>query len=426
MLLPNAHSRLFSLTLEVGCFLTLGTSMWGADASVSGPSAPHESAGDKPKIASFLEVQTAPSAPSALLATATPPPITVPAAPAAEAGAGVPAAELRGYALYPGDLIAIDVFDQPDLSVVVRIPPSGGIRLPLLGEITPVVGREVNNLGDDLRRRLEADYLQQATLTITVREFAKRRAYVMGSVAHPDALDLNPFSHITALGAIGEAGGFLDEANRDAVMVMRDGPTGRISFVVSAGSTGHAPRDIELLPNDIVVIPHLDHIFVMGQVAHPGTVNLHNGHNTVQRAISDAGGFLEEANRDAVAVVRENPTDGTSSTIPLVAAGVGLKEIVLQPDDTVIVPRLDRVYIIGQVNHPGAVILPSQDPVTVSKAVSLAGGFDHFARESNVQLLRVGVPVRTIDVAAILTGDASKDDPRLAPGDTVFVPQRRY
>jgi protein involved in polysaccharide export with SLBB domain len=43
-----------------------------------------------------------------------------------------------------------------------------------------------------------------------------------------------------------------------------------------------------------------------------------------------------------------------------------------------------------------------------------------------VQLLRTGVPVQTIDVAAILNGDNSKEDPRLAPGDTVFVPQRRY
>jgi len=43
-----------------------------------------------------------------------------------------------------------------------------------------------------------------------------------------------------------------------------------------------------------------------------------------------------------------------------------------------------------------------------------------------VQLLRSGVAAQTIDVAAILTGDTSKEDPRLVPGDTVFVPQRRY
>jgi polysaccharide export outer membrane protein len=387
-------------TLVVGCCLAVSTDLPGADAHAPAPAAAvSEPVVAKPK-------SPAPSATSPMVA--------------------VPATDIHGYALYPGDLIAIDVFDQPGLSVVVRIPPSGGIRFPLLGEIAPVVGREVNDFGDELKRRLEADYLQQATLTITVREFAKRRAYVMGSIAHPDALDLDPFSHTTALGAIGQAGGFLDEANRDSVMVMRDGPAGRVSFLISAGSQGHAPRDMVLLPNDIVVVPHLERIYVMGLVTHPGAVNLPFAHNTALRAIGDAGGFLDEANRDAVIVVRESSTGGASVTIPMGPMGRGLTDVVLQPNDTVIVPRLDRVYIIGQVNHPGAVSLPSQEALTVSKAVSLAGGFDHYAREGNVQLLRTGVPVQTIDVAAILTGDTSKDDPRLSPGDTVFVPQRRY
>ena len=395
MILPRVSHAFIPFTLVVGCCLAVGADLAGADARTSAPAnAVSEPVVTKAKVAA--------------------------------AAIAVPAADIHGYALYPGDLIAIDVFDQPDLSVVVRIPPSGSIRFPLLGEIAMVVGREVNDLGDEIKRRLEAGYLQQAALTITVREFAKRRAYVMGSIAHPEALDLDPFSHTTALGAIVQAGGFLEEANRDSVMVMRDGPTGRISYIVSAGSLGHAPRDIVLQPNDIVVVPHLERIYVMGLVTHPGAVNLPFAHNTALRAIGDAGGFLEEANRDAVVVVRDSATGGASVTIPMGSIGRGLTDVVLQPNDTVIVPRLDRVYIIGQVNHPGAVSLPSQDKLTVSKAVSLAGGFDHYAREGSVQLLRTGVPVQTIDVAAILNGDNSKEDPRLAPGDTVFVPQRRY
>jgi polysaccharide biosynthesis/export protein len=334
--------------------------------------------------------------------------------------------DMKGYALYPGDLIAIDVFDQPDLSLVVRVPPNGGIRFPLLGEVALVAGREINDFADELKRRLEKDYLQQVTLTVTVREFAKRRAYVMGSVAHPDALDLAPFSSTTALGAIGEAGGFLDEANRDSVVVLRNGVQGKDTIPVEVGSPGHAAKDVILQPNDIVVVSRLDRIYVTGQVSHPGSVNLPFSHTTALCAIGEAGGFLDEANRDAVVVLREGKQGGASITIPLGALGHDPKDVVLQPNDTVIVPRLDHVYIIGQVNHPGAVSLPSQEALTVSKAVSLAGGFDRYAREGNVQLLRAGSPALTIDVEAILTGDRSKEDPRLAPGDTVFVPQRRY
>jgi len=183
---------------------------------------------------------------------------------------------------------------------------------------------------------------------------------------------------------------------------------------------------VVLQPNDIVVVSRLDRIYVTGQVSHPGSVNLPFSHTTALVAIGEAGGFLDEANRDAVVVLREGKQGGGSITIALGALGHNPKDVILQPNDTVIVPRLDHVYIIGQVNHPGAVSLPSQEALTVSKAVSLAGGFDRYAREGNVQLLRAGLPALAVDVAAILTGDRSKEDPRLVAGDTVFVPQRRY
>ncbi len=395
MKIPRAPVQLVRFALAVGCLLACsagaGAGLAGAEAQASAPpAAAHDPGGARAK------------------------PAAAAVAAVAAAGAGVPAGDLHGYALYPGDLIAIDVFDQPDLAVVVRIPPSGGIRFPLLGEIAPVVARDVNDLGDDIKRRLEADYLQQATLTITVREFAKRHAYVMGAIARPETLDLDPSlptSPRWGRSARRAASSMRPTATRSWSCAMRPLRPDQLPGLRRHAASGMRPGDVELQPNDVVVVPHLDHIYVMGLVAHPGAVNLHLAHNTVLRAIGDAGGFLDEANRDAVVVVREGAAGAAGATIPLGTVGGGLKEIDLQSNDTIIVPRLDRAYIIGQVNHPGAVTLPSQDPLTVSKAISLAGGFDRYAREGNVQLLRSGVPVQTIDVAAILTGDTSKDDP---------------
>ena len=53
----------------------------------------------------------------------------------------------------------------------------------------------------------------------------------------------------------------------------------------------------------------------------------------------------------------------------------------------------------------------------------MAGGFDRFAVDDAVHLLRPGEPPKTIDVEAILHG-RSPDLP-IAPGDTVFVPEGR-
>ena len=88
-------------------------------------------------------------------------------------------------------------------------------------------------------------------------------------------------------------------------------------------------------------------------------------------------------------------------------------------------PRLESVFILGQVTRPGAVDLPSLQSLTVSKGISIAGGFDKYAKTSKVYLIRTNEKVRVIDVGAILEGDTRTEDPILQPGDTVYVPESR-
>jgi protein involved in polysaccharide export with SLBB domain len=210
------------------------------------------------------------------------------------------------------------------------------------------------------------------------------------------------------------------------VVVLRVGVQNRDAITIAVGSPGRPAGDEVLQPHDIVVVIRLDRINVKGQVSNPGSVNLTFSHTTALCAIGEAGGFLDECNREAVVVLREGKQGEASTTSAMGAWGHDPKDEVLQPNDTVIVPPIDHFYFIGQVNHPGTVSLPNHEALTVSKAVSLAGGSNRNAREVNVQRLRAVFPVLAVDVVAVLTGDRSKEDPRLFPGDTVFVSQRRY
>jgi protein involved in polysaccharide export with SLBB domain len=172
-------------------------------------------------------------------------------------------------------------------------------------------------------------------------------------------------------------------------------------------------------------------VYVMGNIAKPGSVPLNPFIRlTAMQAVGQAGGFLEDANRAGTQVIRDDPaTPGAKVGLPVpvtdkVDSLVG--DIELLPNDIIIVPRLDRVYIIGHVGKPGAVNLPSQEVLTVSKAISLAGGFSQYAKQGDVQLMRAGKHVQVVDVRAILTGDTKVQDPVLEPGDTVFVPESRF
>lgn len=170
---------------------------------------------------------------------------------------------------------------------------------------------------------------------------------------------------------------------------------------------------------------------VMGSVVEPNAVELNPfTPTTAMQAIGKVGGFLESANRAAAVVIREDPAQPGHKVALSVPSGDDaqslVSDVVLEPGDIVIVPRLDRVYIIGEVGQPGAVNLPSQESLTVSKAISLAGGFEKFARESEVQLIRGDTPIQTVDVRAILSGKAGVVDVPLRPGDTVYVPESRF
>jgi polysaccharide export outer membrane protein len=169
--------------------------------------------------------------------------------------------------------------------------------------------------------------------------------------------------------------------------------------------------------------------YVMGAVEQPNYIELSPfAELTATQAIGHVGGFTGEADRASAQVIRDHG-DGTKVSLAMPAKdepGALQRDVVLQPGDIVIVPRLDRVFIIGRVRNPGAVNLPSQEKITVSKAISLAGGFDKFARRGEVQLLRAGQSAATVDVATILDGGTNIEDPVLHPGDTVFVPESRF
>ena len=147
------------------------------------------------------------------------------------------------------------------------------------------------------------------------------------------------------------------------------------------------------------------------------------------QAISQAGGFADGANRLGAHIVR-NRHDGTDGkviiSIPTTDDAKEMKrDIPLEPDDIIIVPRLDRIFILGQVKKPGAVDLPGAEDLTVSKAISIAGGFERFGRQSEVQVIRNGVTIKVVDVKAALAG-SHVEDPKLLPGDTIFVPETRF
>jgi polysaccharide export outer membrane protein len=99
------------------------------------------------------------------------------------------------------------------------------------------------------------------------------------------------------------------------------------------------------------------------------------------------------------------------------------KEYITNPTITVIVVEAvaATAYVMGEVNHPGAITL--QTPVTVIQALALAGGLKDFADAKNIRILRKGRSgVQMISFNYKEASQSLRAPVYLQPGDTVVVP----
>ena len=252
--------------------------------------------------------------------------------------------------LLPGDLLHITVFRQADLGLEVRIPQDGLITYPLIGP-TQAAGRTTAALEQDLRKRLEKGFLNEPSVTVTVKEYAKRKVYIVGGVTKPDGYEVAPTSRITILQLVAAAGGFTDRAYKEYVQVVRRNVQGnreviRLSLVEVERlvAKGQAEADLELWPDDLVVIPSAVRVaYVLGAVNKPGNVDIPIGARmSVSMAVSNAGSYTKFAATGRVIVLRHLPSGETRKIgvdLDAVLNGSFDQDLALQPGDVVWVPE---------------------------------------------------------------------------------------
>jgi len=126
-------------------------------------------------------------------------------------------ADSSQYRLGAGDLIEISVYDEPDLSLEVRIGLSGKISFPLLGDIN-VAGSSPKDIENHLLERLKGPYLIDPSVTVSIVEY--RPFYVTGEVEKPGSYAFHP--GLTVDKAVSVAGGFTERASKGKIYVIHD------------------------------------------------------------------------------------------------------------------------------------------------------------------------------------------------------------
>lgn len=102
-----------------------------------------------------------------------------------------------------------------------------------------------------------------------------------------------------------------------------------------------------------------------------------------------------------------------------------LKKYFPEPIVTVVIAGIDgnRAFVMGKVMHPGPLIL--NGPTSVLQAISMAGGFDKFADESSIKVIRTkpeGQEILPVSYKDIISGRNISTNILLKAGDTLVVP----
>jgi len=114
----------------------------------------------------------------------------------------------------------------------------------------------------------------------------------------------------------------------------------------------------------------------------------------------------------------------SSSAVELLIAAK-LKQYLPEPVVTVVIVGIDgnRAYVMGKVIKPGPLIISG--PITVLQAISIAGGFDKFADESGIKVIRAkpgGQEMLPVHYRDIISGKNMSSNILLKAGDTIVVP----
>lgn len=246
------------------------------------------------------------------------------------------------------DIVDISVYGEPNLDRQnVRISADGYISFPFIGRLK-VAGLSTSEIESLISRELaERQYLLDAHVSVSVREYNSKRFHVLGSVKSPGVYPLKGKERV--LDAISRAGGIDQQAGREAMIVRTNNPdTNEARKIVirldlnELLKLGNQVSNLLLDDQDLLFIPKALSFNIIGQVKNPGSYPYIEKEITLVQAISMAGGFTPIAARNRTRIVRtENGQDRIIKikVDDITEAGKKELDILVLPGDVIVVPE---------------------------------------------------------------------------------------
>lgn len=167
----------------------------------------------------------------------------------------------KAYLIEENDVLAISVFEEPDLGLSLKVAENGTISFPLIGEIE-AKGLTAYQMQQKLEKHLkDGEFLVNPRVSVKLdialmKEYSEKEIFVIGAVEKVGPITVLG-KYITVLEAVAMAGGFKKVAapNRTTVTRIEDGKEKTIIVDMNKVKKGDMSLDILLKTGDIVYVP---------------------------------------------------------------------------------------------------------------------------------------------------------------------------
>lgn len=216
-----------------------------------------------------------------------------------------PASAAGDIVLGPGDVLKISVFEQPDLSLDVRVSEAGTITFPLIGEVV-VAGDTTAGAERKIASKLESGgFLKRPHVNIIVAQLQSQQVSVLGQVNRPGRYPLDSARSVAEFLAL--AGGINPDGG-DLITLVRTQDGQVVREELDFGEvmrTGDLAKNINLSTGDIVYVERSPKFYIYGEVQRPGQYRLEHGMTVIQ-GLSQGGGLTPRGTERNVRIKRRD------------------------------------------------------------------------------------------------------------------------
>jgi polysaccharide export outer membrane protein len=233
-----------------------------------------------------------------------------------------PGANLPAQPIGANDLVAVSVYDAPELTRTVRVSTDGFIRLPMLKQRVKTQGLMPSDLELAIAKALrDEQIIVDPFVTVNVAEYNSHPISVAGAVKLP--LTFQATGPVTLLEAITRAGGLAPEAGPEILVTRtQPGPDGTSSALVQRilvkGLINAADPALNIVLNggEEIRVPESGKVYVIGNVKMPGAYPVGDGtESTVLQMLALSQGLMPYAAKEAYIYRREG--SGSKNEIPI-------------------------------------------------------------------------------------------------------------